>query len=65
MNRVVITKVEFPVKDMTPKWWPVEGQSHQKRQYADGRTVMKDIWYVPKPGYPGNNVLCLEFYDNE
>jgi hypothetical protein len=71
MNRAVITKDEFPVKDMTPRPW----ESKTKRRVAkyliesgNGGGFLREgyqIMWHPKPGYPGNNVLCLEFYDND
>lgn len=55
MIKAIISKTEFPVKNMEPGWWKASDQSRQRKTYKDGRKVINDVWYVLKPGYPGVN----------
>jgi hypothetical protein len=72
MNKVVISKTEFPPTNMTPKlrWGGGKLINHFRN---DGLTSgwnnpNYSLLVVPKPGYGASNVIydeAVEFYDNE
>ena len=67
MIEVIITKLEWPVKDDTP-WLYQRGTQRVKSAKAERSNTGYNrndyqLWIYPKKGYHTPNIFCEDFYD--